>query len=355
MARRSLDSISLGLLAFALGAFAAGQSPLVGQVPRELLTEPLGEPVRRCDCAGESSQPYGFAPVATFEEQVAELVNIERQNCSVDGCPKPPLKLQTNAWWAAHEHSQSMAEDDYFSHVDMPNGCTSLSTRMTNAGYTGFSIVGENIAASQSSPAAVMAAWMGSTGHRANILGDCLPVFGIECPYRDLGVGYFLQADDAANVDTNTTGAPPPGGPDCDCNDAGESCSAGPFVRYWTQTFGARGGTGGYPVVIDREAFLTTSGLVDLYVYQPPGSAPQMRFANETGAFSIPQAFTTSVPNWSLTPGDGLKAVIAEVTTGSGTFRTCDRIWVDGSGDTSFVFAEGFECDGLAAWSDVVP
>ena len=76
-----------------------------------------------------------------------------------------------------------------------------------------------------------------------------------------------------------------------------------------------------------------------------------MRFANETGAFSAFEPFLANVLNWNLTAGDGLKAVVAEVTTTSGTFRTCDRIWLSGSGDTSFIFADGFECDGTASWS----
>ncbi len=321
---------------------ALSAAPTLAQ---ELFTPPPLAQVPEIDVDLWELQPVSLeaAPAPTFEEQVVEIVNQERASCGA-GCPKPPLKHQTNLIVAAEEHSQSMAVNDYFSHLDFAAGCIGVGTRMNNAGYTGWSSGGENIAAGQSTPVNVMSAWMGSSGHAANILSTS---------YREIGVGYFNQGTDQPTVDldcnTNCTCSDPTG-----CGGDPESCSAGAYFKYWTQVFGARGGATGYPVIIEREAYATTTDIVDLYVYQPGGSSPQMRFASETGAFTPLQAFSTNVLNWALTPGDGLKAVIAEVTTTSGTFRTCDRIWLDGSGDTSFVFAEGFECDGFAAWSDVV-
>jgi uncharacterized protein YkwD len=76
---------------------------------------------------------------------------------------------------AAQGHSESMAFGDYFNHVS-PSGQTPLN-RMRAAGYIfsshiGFE-VGENIAWGTlwlGSPKAIVAAWMASPGHRANIL-----------------------------------------------------------------------------------------------------------------------------------------------------------------------------------------
>ena len=285
-----------------------------------------------------------LAPAATFEEQVVEQVNVERQNCPAgEGCPKPPLKHQTNLIQAAEEHSSSMAVNDYFSHLDFAASCIGVGTRMTNAGYTGWTAGGENIAGGQSTPASVMSTWMGSPGHRANILSSS---------YREIGVGYIQQVGDQPNVelDSNTNcqcaDEPPTGITQCP-----NACAFCALQHYWTQVFGTRGGASGYPVIIEREHFATSTAIVDLYLYQPPGSGAEMRFANETGAFSASEPFLANVLNWNLTAGDGLKAVVAEVTTTSGTFRTCDRIWLSGSGDTSFIFADGFECDGTASWS----
>lgn len=316
---------------FAVAAGAAGQEVVT---PRPVVVDP-DDYFQEKFAAPDLPQ----APAATFEEQVAELVNVQRWDWG--GGHLPPLKLQSNLIACAEEHSDSMAVHDYFSHRDFFAGCNTLSTRLANAGYTGWTSAGENIAAGYASPAAVMAAWMASSGHRANILSSS---------YRDFGVGYLLQNPDAANIDLDYNS-------DCDCLDAGdgESCAAGPYLNYWTQVFGARGGATGYPMVIERERFAVAARAVDLYLYQPPGSNPQMRFANETGGFSALLPFDHDVAGWQLSAGDGQKTVIAEVTTSSGTYRTCDLIWLDGSGDTSFVFADGFECAGAALWSSVSP
>jgi uncharacterized protein YkwD len=76
---------------------------------------------------------------------------------------------------AAQAHSQSMAFGDYFQHSS-PSGQTPLA-RMRSVGYisssrVGFE-VGENIAwgtLSLATPRAIVASWMASPGHRANIL-----------------------------------------------------------------------------------------------------------------------------------------------------------------------------------------
>ncbi len=240
-----------------------------------------------------------------------------------------------------------MALNDYFSHLDFVQACIGVGTRMNNAGYTGWTAGAENIAAGSATAAGTMSQWMGSSGHRTNILSSS---------YRDLGVGYYQQAGDQANLqlDGNTNcqcaDEPPTGVPQCP-----SACAFCALQHYWTQVFGARGGATGYPVVIEREKHSTATAIVDLYLYQPPGSNRQMRFANETGGFTEFEPYLADVLNWNLTAGDGRKTVIAEVSTSSGTFRTCDRIWLDGSGDTSFVFADGFECDGTTAWSALAP
>jgi uncharacterized protein YkwD len=86
---------------------------------------------------------------------------------------------------AAQAHSRSMAFDDYFEHVG-PRGQTPLA-RMRAVGYIsskqmGFE-VGENIAWGTlwlATPRAIVAAWMASPGHRANIL---------DAHYRETGIG----------------------------------------------------------------------------------------------------------------------------------------------------------------------
>jgi uncharacterized protein YkwD len=103
-----------------------------------------------------------------------------------------PLSVNDRLQAAAQEHSESMAAGGYFDHVG-PGGQTPVD-RMRAAGYIysshiGYE-VGENIAwatGSLSTPRAIVAAWMASPGHRANIL---------DASFRDtaVGVGAHLPA-----------------------------------------------------------------------------------------------------------------------------------------------------------------
>jgi uncharacterized protein YkwD len=98
------------------------------------------------------------------------LVNRERAD-NGEGALQPNAQLQQ----AAQDHSESMVQEDYFEHTG-PNGDTPLS-RMRAAGYiyssqVGYE-VGENIGWGTlwlATPNAIVAAWMASPGHRANIL-----------------------------------------------------------------------------------------------------------------------------------------------------------------------------------------
>jgi uncharacterized protein YkwD len=107
----------------------------------------------------------------TAAEVVVDLVNAERASrCG-------PVAVDDQLATAAQRHSDDMAANDYFSHTSL-NGDT-LADRAEAAGFTGGTL-GENIAAGQRTPLDVMAAWMDSAGHRANILN---------CDYTAIGVG----------------------------------------------------------------------------------------------------------------------------------------------------------------------
>lgn len=271
-------------------------------------------------------------PVATFEEQVAELVNQERATCSLAACPLSPLRLVSLLTAVADEHSGSMAQHDYFSHCDFTTQLDPFG-RLIAAGYFYFSAA-ENIAGGSSTPAAAMAQWMGSAPHRANILAN---------GYRELGAGYFFQAGDLANVDYD-------GNNDCDCTDAGESCSYQALGHYWTQVFGLRNPV--YPLVIEREQHQTTAGTVDLYVYGP-ATALEMRFSNDGRTWSAWRTFAHDTV-WTLAAGDGLRTVFSEVRNATTVYRACDQIWRSGAGGSE-LFVEGFDCDASGAWSPVQP
>ncbi len=108
--------------------------------------------------------------------------------------PCGPVHADVRLATAALLHSEDMARHAYFSHTSL-DGRTPWD-RIRAQGYDYGSA--ENIAAGNATPAAVMTAWMNSSGHRANIL----------------------------NCSSRASASVSPAG--------------GPYGTYWTQDFGRR-------------------------------------------------------------------------------------------------------------------
>jgi uncharacterized protein YkwD len=92
-----------------------------------------------------------------------------------------PLSASSQLDAAAQCHTDDMVNRGYISHVALvPAPCGGVNTeqRITTAGYF-WNTYGENIANGYSSPQAVVAAWMGSQSHRANILNPGFVDMGI--------------------------------------------------------------------------------------------------------------------------------------------------------------------------------
>jgi hypothetical protein len=102
---------------------------------------------------------------------VLRLVNEARarpRDCGVQHFrAAPPLRWSAALADAAFVHSRDMAEKNYFSHTD-PAG-NSVAQRASGAGYR-WHHIGENIAAGLGEPAQVVAGWLASPGHCANIM-----------------------------------------------------------------------------------------------------------------------------------------------------------------------------------------
>lgn len=124
----------------------------------------------------------------SFLDEVLRLVNVERANANTG---LKPLVLSDKLNQVAYSHSQDMALSDYFSHTGA-NG-SSPQDRAYKAGYQ-YSRFGENIAAGYVTPEEVVAAWMTSQGHRANILNP---------NYKEMGVGYYYLESDTGNINYN--------------------------------------------------------------------------------------------------------------------------------------------------------
>ncbi len=106
-----------------------------------------------------------------------------------------PLSNNAQLAEAAQKHAEDMGERNYFAH-DTPDGVTPTQ-RMRAAGYMGGA-TGENIAAGQDTPAAVVQAWIDSPGHCRNLMSP---------GYNEIGIGYHPE---------------------------------GPQQPYWVQNFGRR-------------------------------------------------------------------------------------------------------------------
>ena len=125
-------------------------------------------------------------------DQMLERINAERAAAG-----RSPLAFCATLQNAAQDHSQDQANTNRMSHTGS-NGST-MAQRANAAGYTGWTRLAENVAAGQRSVDQVMNAWMGSSGHRANLLN---------VEYTHVGVG---------------------------------KASSGSGTLYWTQDFGRSG------------------------------------------------------------------------------------------------------------------
>ena len=108
-----------------------------------------------------------------FPSEVLRLVNAERARVGL-----PPLKFADDL--AASALIRAREIPIKFSHT-RPNG-SKCFTAMPQIGH----VLGENLAGGQSTPKAVVEAWMNSETHRANILNKS---------FRELGVVYYYQSN----------------------------------------------------------------------------------------------------------------------------------------------------------------
>ena len=119
-------------------------------------------------------------------DRVLELTNRARATGRTCGRryfpPAPPLSLSSVLTRAARAHSQDMAAHGFFSHTGSDG--SSPSQRVMRAGYRWIR-VGENIASGVGSPRKVVADWLASPPHCANIM---------TAVFRQMGVAFAVNA-----------------------------------------------------------------------------------------------------------------------------------------------------------------
>lgn len=109
----------------------------------------------------------------SFEREVVRLVNVERTKRGLS-----PLSENWQLSRVARYKSEDMRDSGYFSHTSPTYG---TPYQMMKSFGISYKSAGENIARGQSTPEAVVNAWMNSSGHRANILNSS---------FTEIGVGY---------------------------------------------------------------------------------------------------------------------------------------------------------------------
>ena len=158
------------------------------------------------------------AQKAQFMDRVIELTNAERVKAGV-----APLKREDSLTKSAQWLAQDMAANNYFAHEDRQG--RRIVTRLPDFGYTGYSMIGENIAGGQQTPEQVVAEWMRSPGHRANLLNP---------EFCELGVAYVHVPNSE-------------------------------LQNYWVQDFGTRHDV--FPLIINNDMRQTNSPAIQLYAH----------------------------------------------------------------------------------------
>ena len=129
--------------------------------------------------------------MANFVSDTLTRVNAFRsqpRTCGGTSYPAAPaLVWNEKLAQAAHGHSLDMATHDYFAH-DSQDGRTPWQ-RITDTGYR-WASAAENIAAGQSTMAAVMGGWQGSAGHCANLMSRGNTQIGLSCAKGRMGASY---------------------------------------------------------------------------------------------------------------------------------------------------------------------
>lgn len=115
------------------------------------------------------TQPSAPEDTKGYVDEVIRLVNVERANAGLS-----PLSKNGGACQGAAVRANEIVNT--FSHT-RPDG-RSCFTVFEEVGVT-YTSCGENIAAGQKSPEAVVTAWMNSPGHRANILDEGFEEIGV--------------------------------------------------------------------------------------------------------------------------------------------------------------------------------
>jgi uncharacterized protein YkwD len=116
----------------------------------------------------EPAEESGKVRLVAVEKSVVEATNAHRAEYGL-----PPLEIDDDLMKTARDHCAWMTNTETMRHTNLP--------------------VAENIAMGQESPNHVLQTWMGSSGHRANILNGAFRRIGVAAYQTPRGVIFWCQ------------------------------------------------------------------------------------------------------------------------------------------------------------------
>lgn len=142
------------------------------------LAEPFSPPARR--------------DAAAISQRVLQLANAARaqpRRCGLKAfAAAPPLALNATLGRAASAYAQELASHAYMDHTGRDG--SSPAQRVTRSGYH-WRATGENLASGVMTPEEVLAGWLGSPDHCANLMDPA---------FSEMGVGFGVNPRDERGV-----------------------------------------------------------------------------------------------------------------------------------------------------------
>lgn len=186
--RLRLASLLLALGVTACGGGGGGDAPASPPAPAPAAPPPVSPTPAPAPTAGTRAT----CNLADFQAEALALVNAHRAagaSCGARGSFPAAAALSWNdaLTQGSLVHSDDMVSGNFFDHTGSDGSDAGL--RATRAGYA-WRTWGENIAAGQSTVARVVAAWMASDGHCANIMNASFRDIGLACVSGGAGNTY---------------------------------------------------------------------------------------------------------------------------------------------------------------------
>lgn len=160
---------------------------MTDSAPRLLLVWLLVLAAGCSSSAGPSEVEAAPAAASSSASELASLTNAERRQAGLAPLTISPLLMR-----AAQLHAEQMASMGQMAHSLPGARYPEPKDRLAAVGYS-WQAYAENVAYGQGSPSSAISSWMGSSGHRANILNANLTQIGTAVANGSDGRPYWVQ------------------------------------------------------------------------------------------------------------------------------------------------------------------